>query len=699
MTSSAEGILPVPGPQHAVRSSTELVQAVVKSSPGSMPESRAMATMRPSGFEVHVEQSIYAMDAARSIPLKGSGTITVEFDAVSPGVWRCFTDPRVFVVDVLMMASVFGTCITAPLAFIWGGSWEDPLYIPLGFTLLLADAVEDIVYAVYLLMILRISYLHHIRRVEVANSRRILRHHFKNPMYWLMVVGTTAHIWTYFFRCSMLINNIKIFRAVRHLMFLPDSLAHLKQMLWIRLLTPVLLLVLASHWVACLLSALGGYRAKIEAQGFEHFTTVFDGHSISGSFSVYLMAFVESIYMLTAGLDNPLGEGDSVRKNEFGSLLLVAIFGPVGSVVVALFISAIVREQALLFALEIRHAENKAFMIRALQNFDIPPDLQTRVLSLHEYQKMGFDREAFDILFSKNNLSPPLDLALRVYVYHDSALKNSPYLRGKDANYILDIISGFEDRIYLPNDYVIRRGQVGDGMFFLIRGEVSILVPDPNWTGHRSPDHTIEVSTKGQGDYFGEIALIRDCVRTAWVRANNYVLVSLLTRAHAQSIWKHFPQEREELVEQVTKLAREDRERATGQLQGATKIATGTPASQALLDAAFPDAVADDGPSEQKAFDPFMAFLTAQANENRSIAGTQRQNLLMLQAQMDAMEKRQVAFESRVMRSLDSLAKAMDRMSSDVMSEPRSTTPSMKVRGRRVMSEVQRRALNPADLE
>merc|ERR1719265_31898 len=577
--------------------------------------------------------------------------------------------------------------MTAPLTFIWGGTWRNPSKIPGGMSLLVFDVMEDAIYAVYLVLILNISYLNRTRRVEIANQAKIMRHHFRRPVYWLLAVGATTHIWT-LCGADMLLNNIKIVRGIQYLLVWPDSMWRWQgEHMSVRIITPLVYLILASHWVACLMSSLGGYKSKVDEVGFDEFSTQWQGRGVSGEVSLYIMAFVESIYMLTAGLDNPLGEGDSIRHNAFGSLLLVALFGPIGCVVVAVFISAIVREQTLWFVLENRHAENKAFILRALQNFNIPEDLQRRVLALHEYQKMGFDREAFDILFNKNNLSPPLDLALRVYVYHDSALRSSPYFAGKEANYILDIIAGFQDRIYLPSDYVIRRGQIGEDMFFIIRGEVSILVPDPEWTGPRTTDHTVEVSCKRQGDYFGEIALVRHCVRTAWVRANTYVLVSLFTRAHAQTIWKHFPNERAELVQLVTTLAGEDRERSSQKQALDTRDTYVTPSSMALREAAEHQ---EDHGGDRLAPDPVMNLLTGFIEESRKTAALKKDNFLALQAQMSAMESRHVEFEASVRDTINALEKTRSNRRNAVRHlKHSSTNPEHRRHRHSIMSKIQ----------
>jgi CRP-like cAMP-binding protein len=142
-------------------------------------------------------------------------------------------------------------------------------------------------------------------------------------------------------------------------------------------------------------------------------------------------------------------------------------------------------------------------------------------------------------------MSPPLESAIRIYLYNESVLC-SPYFSGKDTNYIVEIARALEDEIFLPGDYVIRNGEIAEGMYFVGRGELSVLVPSG---GQKHVSFAEKVRSLAKGDYFGEIALVKDCVRTAWVKADSYVLLSKLQRRSVERIWAYFGLERQELVE------------------------------------------------------------------------------------------------------------------------------------------------------
>jgi len=81
-----------------------------------------------------------------------------------------------------------------------------------------------------------------------------------------------------------------------------------------------------------------------------------------------------------------------------------------------------------------------------------------------------------------------------------------PLFAGLDATRIAEI-AGLLKRQIVPSNYVVvRRGEPADAMFFIMSGEVEVdVAPFP--------------VRLGRGQFFGEIALLRDTVRTATVTA------------------------------------------------------------------------------------------------------------------------------------------------------------------------------------
>lgn len=511
------------------------------------------------------------------LPLKIlSRDVTGEVEGASCGILT-FTDWKAKLAAQACLLVALVSSIISPVTFMWGGSWADPEWVPGGRGLMIVDLLCDLGYLSYLLLELKMSFLHPSRKVEVTDPSKIRMYRMTNLMYLVKLFSVTSYLWIISFNASLLLNLSKIVRLY-HFVRLPDAMWLVWDNGLIRTMRPVFLLIWLAHWVGCLLAWGGGYREALwNAGSGASFETTLNGHVIPGEFSLYFMAFVEALYMLTGALDNPLGDG-GYREKNFGSLIMVAIFGPVGCIIVAQIIATVVREQERKHALDIRHEENQAFVKRALENLNVPIELQRRVFSLHYFQKMSHDYEAFEHLFKNHALSSPLEDAIRVYLYQ--SVLTSGFFSNKEHSYILAVVRVLEDKAFLPGDYVVRVGEVADEMYFISKGEVSVLVS--NGKSKEVEDAITLPIRKRKGDHFGEVALIKGSLRTAWVKAETYVVASCLKRSSIEQIWKYFPHERETLQREVMKTVMRD----------AARVAT---ARRSVIGAVVPDPTVPTG--------------------------------------------------------------------------------------------------------
>lgn len=491
-----------------------------------------------------------------------------EEKVIPAGLYRFTTDKRAKAVDIFEMLVTVASLFVFPLTFLHGGSWAEPEVIPGGRGLLVLDLFLDLLYLLTIILDFNVSYLHKRKGHEVVSRKSIIRHIVSNPYVWMSLVSCTCPLWI-IAGAPPLINNLKLVR-IRHVAEMPDSLWFYRDKAWARLSRPIFFLCGASHWMACTLSYFAGYREALVAGRAHEFETHFGQDTVNGKFSLYLFALVESVYLLTGAIDNPTGDG-SVRDKQFGSLVLVCIFGPVGCIVASVLTASLSTEFSMAYALQAKHEENKAFMTHALRILNIPKPLRKRVFSQFYFQKMGHDVEAFEALFNKKNLSLALENALLVYLYKDTVI-TSELFSGRDANYVIEVLRVLNSQVFLPGDYVARRGEIAFTMYFVSKGQLALLVPNQSPDKQSDVRQAKDVKKFEVGANFGEIALIKNCMRTAWVRAEDYSVLSALDRDKIEPVWFHFPEERQKILDQVQQHKESDRKRA---LQAKQKRAFG----------------------------------------------------------------------------------------------------------------------------
>lgn len=93
-----------------------------------------------------------------------------------------------------------------------------------------------------------------------------------------------------------------------------------------------------------------------------------------------------------------------------------------------------------------------------------------------------------------------------------SVLQRTPLFRGLNRRQIEQVGKRFVERTYAPGDKIVTQGKGGEGFFIIMEGRAEAV--------HEQADGTQTVlNPLNPGDFFGEMALLTDQMRTASVVA------------------------------------------------------------------------------------------------------------------------------------------------------------------------------------
>ena len=86
--------------------------------------------------------------------------------------------------------------------------------------------------------------------------------------------------------------------------------------------------------------------------------------------------------------------------------------------------------------------------------------------------------------------------------------------------------------IYLPDDWVMRKGEVGRHLFIIRVGVVAVIEEEVilNPTTGKNENQILIVATLEEGAFFGELALLLDTKRTVSVKAIGFCEMSTLSK-------------------------------------------------------------------------------------------------------------------------------------------------------------------------
>jgi len=119
-----------------------------------------------------------------------------------------------------------------------------------------------------------------------------------------------------------------------------------------------------------------------------------------------------------------------------------------------------------------------------------------------------------------------IDIAYKKRKLYENMLSGTPLFEKLSRSEICRIAEAVSPITYKSNDIIVKQGEIGDEFFIIANGQVQV-----SQTQEANRNEKI-IKTLGEGDYFGEKALINeDSKRTATVKALSEVLCLTLSRA------------------------------------------------------------------------------------------------------------------------------------------------------------------------
>lgn len=110
-------------------------------------------------------------------------------------------------------------------------------------------------------------------------------------------------------------------------------------------------------------------------------------------------------------------------------------------------------------------------------------------------------------------------------------LQQVPLFQGLNSRQLKKLAERFVERRYAAGESIVTQGQGGEGFFILAGGKAEAVRT-------RVDGEQVVVNTFGPGDFFGEMALLDEGLRTATVRATETCACLALTRWDFLSLLK-----------------------------------------------------------------------------------------------------------------------------------------------------------------
>uniref|UniRef100_A0A7N8Y944 Cyclic nucleotide-gated cation channel beta-3-like n=1 Tax=Mastacembelus armatus TaxID=205130 RepID=A0A7N8Y944_9TELE len=177
-----------------------------------------------------------------------------------------------------------------------------------------------------------------------------------------------------------------------------------------------------------------------------------------------------------------------------------------------------------------------------MHTYTIPRLVQNRVRTWYNYTW------AAQGMLDESELLDKMPLVMRTAIAVDinlATFQKIALFQGCDQQMLVDMLLRLKSIVYLPGDFVVKKGDIGKEMYIIKSGAVQVV---------GGPDNSIVFVTLKAGSVFGEISLLQSAKdggnrRTANVKAHGFANLFVLEKKDLFDILVHYPESQKVLGE------------------------------------------------------------------------------------------------------------------------------------------------------
>ena len=446
--------------------------------------------------------------------------------------YECRSNIR-FKWEVFVFALTMYSCITIPYRFTFGEFG--------GYYVALINFLVDVVFFAEIPMNFKTGFIED--GLLVMNSDRCRVHYWKTWFFYDSMAFFPLYTTTWMLTGSALPELSRVPRIMRMARFehyfsmfemrssLPDT---------IRLAKLFLIMFILIHWVSCAYFFIGifegfGSTDFVPSQKY--------GESNVGQLSKYLIALYFATAVLTGigNIANPHTDLEiwfCLFCMVAGFLLFATIIGNIGEVL------------ANMHATVSQFRQKMSLVEEYMNQRNIPKDVQARIRQHYGY--LADRHQYLDDNAILEEMPSYLKREIALFMNYETLMKVNIF-KDSEPGFINSLVLKLRAEVFSPNNYIFRKGEIGNEMFFINRGTVEVCSEDGN----------IIYAVLSEGSYFGEVAILLKERRTASVRAKTFCDLFSLAKQDLFEVISDYPEQAAKMLHEAEARITETRGKKT----------------------------------------------------------------------------------------------------------------------------------------
>ena len=404
---------------------------------------------------------------------------------------------------LLMLLATTWNVFAVPysISFIWGYSklTRGASLIPFSVyaPVLFVDICADLIFVADIFLSQRLVFVD-AQGVLEKDARVIRRRFFKTGLPRALTAAVALDIlvlavfdWCPILRLNRLINFDKVFSLpLDVLQTFQRSTKTSPKHTSLRIFRLFFSFLAISHYIACLSTTVAAFGTPLSSISYalQGSTQYPHGVVIESAFALYLRAIYFAVSNLT-------GLGRDVKPVTVAEYLLTCGVWCLGIFVFAYTIGTAGVLISNSDAGETRFNKKRTSVFRYLAHQKLPTELRTRAFNFFETKWAR--TKGVEIEEVVSDLNSALSTDVMSHICRD-AVKNVPVFAQKGDQFISSIVQVLSFHAFPQGEWLMRKGTIGSEMFFILRGQVDIIVDEKLM---------FVIKTLQVGDFVGEGAL------------------------------------------------------------------------------------------------------------------------------------------------------------------------------------------------